>query len=136
MASHQAPPSPGFSRQEHWSGLPFPSPNAWKWKVKVKSPSRVRLLATPWTAAFQVLRPWDFPGKSTGVDCHCLLRIYTWEYSKKCFKNNLWSFLKMSLYWSPKCQTMDYCPGSCEVGLSVDPAFGLFSRELWVHLGF
>ena len=25
-ASHQAPPSLGFSRQEHWSGLPFPSP--------------------------------------------------------------------------------------------------------------
>ena len=24
--SHQAPPSLGFSRQEHWSGLPFPSP--------------------------------------------------------------------------------------------------------------
>ena len=23
---HQAPPSLGFSRQEHWSGLPFPSP--------------------------------------------------------------------------------------------------------------
>ena len=23
--SHQAPPSLGFSRQEHWSGLPFPS---------------------------------------------------------------------------------------------------------------
>ena len=27
--------------------------NAWKWKVKVKSLSRVRLLATPWTAAYQ-----------------------------------------------------------------------------------
>ena len=26
MATHQAPPSLGFSRQEHWSGLPFPSP--------------------------------------------------------------------------------------------------------------
>ena len=26
MAAHQAPPSRGFSRQEHWSGLPFPSP--------------------------------------------------------------------------------------------------------------
>ena len=26
-AAHQAPPSPGFSRQEHWSGLPFPSPS-------------------------------------------------------------------------------------------------------------
>ena len=24
--SHQAPSSLGFSRQEHWSGLPFPSP--------------------------------------------------------------------------------------------------------------
>ena len=26
MAAHQAPPSLGFSRQEHWSELPFPSP--------------------------------------------------------------------------------------------------------------
>ena len=24
--AHQAPPSKGFSRQEYWSGLPFPSP--------------------------------------------------------------------------------------------------------------
>ena len=24
--AHQAPPSMEFSRQEHWSGLPFPSP--------------------------------------------------------------------------------------------------------------
>ena len=26
MAAPQAPPSLGFSRQKHWSGLPFPSP--------------------------------------------------------------------------------------------------------------
>ena len=26
MAAHQAPPSLGFSRQEHWSGLPLPPP--------------------------------------------------------------------------------------------------------------
>ena len=26
-ASHQAPPSMGFSRQEYWSGVPLPSPN-------------------------------------------------------------------------------------------------------------
>ena len=34
MAAHQAPPSLGFSRQEHWSGLPFPSPmhDSEKWK--------------------------------------------------------------------------------------------------------
>ena len=25
-AAHQGPPSLGFSRQEHWSGLPFPPP--------------------------------------------------------------------------------------------------------------
>ena len=27
MAAHEAPPSVGFSRQEYWSGLPFPSPD-------------------------------------------------------------------------------------------------------------
>ena len=26
-AAHKAPPSMGFSRQEHWSGVPLPSPN-------------------------------------------------------------------------------------------------------------
>ena len=26
MAAHQAPPSLRFSRQEHWNGLPYPSP--------------------------------------------------------------------------------------------------------------
>ena len=26
METQQAPPTLGFSRQEHWSGLPFPSP--------------------------------------------------------------------------------------------------------------
>ena len=38
-AAHQAPPSLGFSRQEHWSGLPFPSPmhesEKWKWSCSV-----------------------------------------------------------------------------------------------------
>ena len=41
--SHQAPPSLGFSRQEHWSGLPFPSPmhesEKWKWSRSVMSNS-------------------------------------------------------------------------------------------------
>ena len=34
--------------------------NAWKWKVKVKSLSRVRLLGTPWTAAYQAPPPMEF----------------------------------------------------------------------------
>ena len=35
--------------------------NAWKWKVKVKSLSRVWLLATPWTAAYQAPLSMGFP---------------------------------------------------------------------------
>ena len=41
--SPQAPPSLGFSRQERWSGLPFPSPmhesEKWKWSRSVVSDS-------------------------------------------------------------------------------------------------
>ena len=36
--------------------------------------SRVRLCATPQTAAHQATRPWDSPGKNTGVGCHFLLQ--------------------------------------------------------------
>ena len=39
------------ARTLEWVAIPFS--NAWKWKVKVKSLSRVWLLATPWTAAYQ-----------------------------------------------------------------------------------
>ena len=42
-AAHQARLSLGFSRQEHWSGLPFPSPmqesEKWKWSRSVVSDS-------------------------------------------------------------------------------------------------
>ena len=41
------------ARTLEWVAIYFS--NAWKWKVKVKSLSRVRLLATPWTAAYQAL---------------------------------------------------------------------------------
>ena len=41
---------------------------------KVKLLSRVRLFATPWTVVYQLLCPWDFPGKNTGLGCHFLLR--------------------------------------------------------------
>ena len=70
-AAHQAPLSLGFSRQEHWSGLPFPPPmhqsEKWKWSRSVVSDS-----ATPWTP--RLLCPWDSPGKNTGVGYHFLLQ--------------------------------------------------------------
>ena len=76
-------PVPGiFSRQEHWSGLPFPSPmqksEKWKWSHSVMSdPQRPYGLQPS-----RLLCPWDFPGKSTGVGCHCLL----WYMSLPCLK--------------------------------------------------
>ena len=67
-------PVPGISRQEHWSGLPFPSPvhesEKWKWSRSfVSDSSRPHGLQPT-----RLLHPWDFPGKSTGVGCHCLLQ--------------------------------------------------------------
>ena len=46
-------PVPGIfqARTLEWLAISFS--NAWKWKVKVKLLSHVRLLATPWTAAYQ-----------------------------------------------------------------------------------
>ena len=46
-------PVPGIlqARTLEWVAISFS--NAWNWKVKVKSLSPVRLLATPWTAAYQ-----------------------------------------------------------------------------------
>ena len=75
MAAHQAPLSLISSRQEHWSGLPFPSPmyesENRKWSHSVMSDS----LRPHGLQPTRILCPWDFPGKSTGVGCHCLLQI-------------------------------------------------------------
>ena len=53
-------PVPGILqvRTLEWVAVSFS--NAWKWKVKVKSLSRVRLLATPWTAAYQAPQSMGF----------------------------------------------------------------------------
>ena len=73
LAVHQTPLSLGFSRQEYWSGLPFPSPmhesEKWKWSRSVVSDSSQphRLQPT------RLLHPWGFPGKSTGVGCRLWL---------------------------------------------------------------
>ena len=46
------------ARTLEWVAISFS--NAWKWKVKVKSLSRVQLLETPWTAAYQAPQPKGF----------------------------------------------------------------------------
>ena len=69
-AAYQTPPSLGFSRKEHGSGLPFPSPmhesEKWKWSHSVMSDSS-------WPHGLQPLRLlhlWEFPGKSTEVEIY------------------------------------------------------------------
>ena len=55
------------ARTLEWVAISFS--NAWKWSRSVVSDPQ-------WPHGLQpsrLLRPWDFPGKSTGVGCHCLL---------------------------------------------------------------
>ena len=64
-------PIPGIlqARTLEWVAISFS--NAGKWKVKVKSLSRVRLLETPWTAAYQAPPSVGFSSQS----CYIIL---TW----------------------------------------------------------
>ena len=69
MAAHQAPLSLGFSRQEYWSGLPFPSPMH---VCMLSRFSRVRL-CDPMDSSPRLLCPQGSLGKNTGVGYHFLL---------------------------------------------------------------
>ena len=65
------------ARTLEWVAISFSS--AWKWKVKVKLLSRVQLLATPWTAAYQAPPSMGFSRQEYWVGCHCLLRKKTYR---------------------------------------------------------
>ena len=61
------------ARTLEWVAISFS--NAWKWKLKW---SHSVVSASPRPHGLQptrLLHPWDFPGKSTGVGCQCLLPI-------------------------------------------------------------
>ena len=65
-------PIPGIlqPRTLEWVAISFS--NAWKWKWSrsvVSDPQQPHGLQPT-----RLLRPWVFPGRSTGVGCHCLLR--------------------------------------------------------------
>ena len=118
-AAHQAPPSLGFSRQEYWSGLPFPSPmhESEKWKGSrsvVSDSSRPHGLKPT-----RLLHPWDFPDKSTGVGCHCLLHQNSLLSSKsinayrptpsECSINRYLKSIYPTLKSSPPCRLFFLC---------------------------
>ena len=52
----------------------------WRWSHSVVSDSSQPHGLQP----TRLLHPWDFPGKSTGVGCHCLLRLH-------CIRLNKWN---------------------------------------------
>ena len=89
----QAPPSMGFSRQEYWRGLPFPSPVE-DFKSRKSRCSALVNSHVPVTALYSCsvtklwltlcdpmdciahqapLCPWHFSGRHTGGGCHFLL---------------------------------------------------------------
>ena len=70
MAAHQAP-VPGIlqARTLEWVAISFSNAWKWKWSCSVVSDSSRPHGLQP----TRPLCPWDFPGKSTGVGCHCLL---------------------------------------------------------------
>ena len=72
-------PVPGVlqARTLEWVAISFS--NAWKWGHSVVSDPQ-------WPHGLQptrLLHPWDFPGKSTGVGCHCLLLSLLYAQFKK-----------------------------------------------------
>ena len=103
---HQVPFSTGFSRQEYWHGLPFPTAGDLpgsrdqscvsciaKWVLYHWATCNVLLSHSVMSNSLRpfgllpvrFLCPWDFPGKNTGVGCHFLLQgIFLTEGSNYC----------------------------------------------------
>ena len=91
-------PVPGILQARILEWVAISSSNAWKWKVKVKSLSHVRL--SQWSHGLQptrLLRPWDFPGKSTGMGCHRLLQFEVQMWWNWCYQA-LGGHLDVGLY--------------------------------------
>ena len=93
MAAHQAPPSLGFSKQETGVGCHFLL-QCMKVKSESEVLSRVRLLATPWTAAHQAPPSMGFSRQEywSGVPLELSPVAAKWGYS-------LLLSAGFSLYW-------------------------------------
>ena len=91
--SPQGSPVPGILQAWtlEWAAISFS--NAWKWKVKVKSLSRVRLLTTPWTTAYQAPPSMGFSRQEywSGVPLpsprYNIDGSYKWVHTPRCLGN-------------------------------------------------
>ena len=66
-------PVPGILQARTLEGVAISFSNAGKWRVKVKSLNRVRLLVTPWIAAYQAPPSMGFSRREYWSGYHCLL---------------------------------------------------------------
>ena len=90
-----------------WVAISFSNTWKWKWSRSVVSDSMRPHGLQP----TRLLRPRDFPGKSTGVGCHCLLPMIVWPLTNSDlstsvnnnFKSNFNNFWDIFLYF--KCFT-------------------------------
>ena len=144
-------PVPGIlqARTLEWVAISFS--NAWKWKVKVKSLSRVRLLATPWTAAYQAPLSMGFSRQEywSGVPLPSLETILGFIYSL-CFILFIYLIIPLSwiFHWHFLFQCVFVCVYVCVISRSVlsdylwplacqAPLSMEFSRqEYWSELTF
>jgi len=83
------------ARTLEWVAISFSNAweEKWKWSRSVMSDSW-------WPHGLQptrLLHSWDFPGKSTGVGCHCLLHVpHVMQPKKK--KNCNWNYFRKNWY--------------------------------------
>ena len=130
-------PVPGIlqARTLEWVAISFSS--AWKWKVTVKSFSHVRLLATPWTAAYQAPPSMAFsrqeywsgsPVPSPKVGIHQVNILSKSNKQEKLQTNILWMslFLKLIIIKSQILWSMT---------LSYDTTF-LLRNKTEIHIKF
>ena len=115
-------PVPGIlqARTLEWVAISFS--NTWKWKVKVKLLSRVRLSATPWTAAYQAPLSMGFSRQEywSGVP---LPSPVTWKVTINIMRREYWSSERLWLITKPVISTANLWP---QIYLPLKPStFGI-----------
>ena len=84
-------PIPGILQARTMEWVAISSSHAWKWKVKEKSLSGVRLLATPWTAAYQAPPSIGFSRQEYWSGVSLPSPYYHWFMSNmKWYIQNMW----------------------------------------------
>ena len=86
-------PIPGVLHARTLEGVAIFFSNAWNWKVKVKSLSRLRVLATPWTAAYQA-------PPSMGLSRQESVPLVSLIFLKRSLVFPILLFSSISLHWS------------------------------------